>query len=299
MNQGQIGGSSQHEDDEGDHVQPGEHARQALVVAGQPAAACHPGEASLHDPTARQQDEAAPSGRGAARPSGGSLRDGLGQADDRQGDAVRLGRFGRALAGIALVDKGQLHLPAAGVLDRLRQLGHGGTVVGAGRGDVQGEQMAQRVHGQVQLGAARALVPVPAGARAALRRGAQGAAVQHRRRRLFRPSGRQAQHGAQVVRQQLEAARLQPAPGLLVDRRPRRQIVRHGAPGNAVLDQIAQAVEHLAQGMIALPGILAQQRQVGHHQRPFLIGHVGRIRFAGRHRPQNLGTPARSVHNSL
>ena len=42
MNQGQVGCSSQQEDDEGDQVQPGEHARQALVVAGQPAAEPHP-----------------------------------------------------------------------------------------------------------------------------------------------------------------------------------------------------------------------------------------------------------------
>ena len=81
MDQGQVGSSSQHEDDEGDQVQPGEHVRQALVVSCQPAAARHPGEASFHHPSARQQHEAA-----------------LGQADDLQGDAVRLGRFGRALA---------------------------------------------------------------------------------------------------------------------------------------------------------------------------------------------------------
>jgi hypothetical protein len=166
MNQGQVGCSSQQEDDEGDQVQPGEHVRQALVVAGQPAAACHPGEASFHHPSARQQHEAAPSGRGAARPSGGSLRDGLGRADDLQGDAVRLGRLGRALAGLALIDKGQLHVPAGGVLDRLRQRGHGGTVVGAGGRDAQGEQTAQRVPGQVQLGAARACArPTRRGAR--------------------------------------------------------------------------------------------------------------------------------------
>lgn len=59
MNQGQVGGSLQHEDDEGDCVQPGEDARQSLVVPRQPPAARHPGEASFHNPAARQKDEAA------------------------------------------------------------------------------------------------------------------------------------------------------------------------------------------------------------------------------------------------
>ena len=58
MNQCQIGGLVQHEDDEGDLMQAGEHAGQALIVASQPTATSHPGKASFHHPAARQQDKA-------------------------------------------------------------------------------------------------------------------------------------------------------------------------------------------------------------------------------------------------
>jgi site-specific DNA recombinase len=156
---------------------------------------CHLRKDYFHHPSARQQHEAAPSGRGAARPSGGSLRDGLGWADDLQGDAVRLGRLGRALAGAALIDKGQLHVPAgaswtasASAATAARSLALAGVTRRASR-----RPSVSPARCSLEP---RALVPVPPGAVPALGRGARGAAVQHRRRRLFRPPGREAQHGA-------------------------------------------------------------------------------------------------------
>ncbi|MBA7558516.1 hypothetical protein ES708_00120 [subsurface metagenome] len=61
--------------------------------------------------------------------------------------------------------------------------------------------------------------------------------------------------------------------------------MRHQPPRAATPDDVAQPVEHLPQRMLALTGILAQQRQAGRDQRPLLIGNVGRIRLAGRAHP--------------
>lgn len=70
MDQGQVAGASAH-GDEGDEVQAGRGFGQALVVMDQSLAARHPGEAALDHPPPRRQDEAAPSCRFAACPSGG------------------------------------------------------------------------------------------------------------------------------------------------------------------------------------------------------------------------------------
>jgi len=199
---------------------------------------------------------------------------------------------------------------------------------------MQGQQVAQRVHGEVQqLAAARVLVPVPPGAMPALRRAVQRPTVQHRRGRLLGATGGQAQDGAQVVGQDLEAARPEPTLGLIVNRVPLsapltslrgiaarwRQVVRHRPPssaepmirsagreprgrlprGNTVPHDVAQAVEGLPQRVLTLARVLGQQGQVGHHQRPFFVGHVGRVRLARGHHARKLGTAARSVHNSL
>jgi len=59
--------------------------------------------------------------------------------------------FGRLLAVISLVDRGQLHACSGG---RLHGLGHPsdlGTIAGTGRRHVQGQQVTQRIHRQVQF----------------------------------------------------------------------------------------------------------------------------------------------------
>ena len=193
-------------------------SRQALVVAGEPAAAGHPGEGTLDHPPAGQQDE--PRFAAGGRPPPGRCR-----ARGRPRPGARRCSPGRRRP----ARRSRRWRPAPP-----GQLGHGGAVVRVGRRHAQREQVAERVHGQVQLGAARALVAVPAGPRAALGRAAQGAAVQDRGGRLLPAPRRQARHRAQVMRQHLEAAGAQPTQGLVVDRGPRRQVVGHRAPGDAV-----------------------------------------------------------------
>ena len=114
----------------------------------------------------------------------------------------------------------------------------------------------------------------------------------------------------------LKAARRQPTLGLLIHRRPRRQVVRHPTPLRAGFDDIAQAVEHLAQAIGALPGILWQQGQIGgnqplvwystcfaggtltslaHSSSDTSDGYALRVIII----PKNLGIPMIKVHNSL
>src|SRR6476646_12195113 len=95
--QGQVSGAPEREAGEGDEVEASQRLGQALVVAGEPAAAGRPGEGTLDHPPAGQQDEA-------------PLR--RGRLDHLQGDAVRGGRLGGAVPGVALVDVGDLDAPA-------------------------------------------------------------------------------------------------------------------------------------------------------------------------------------------
>ena len=55
----QFEDSAEHEAREGEVVKGGECLGEAFVVSGQSAESCGPSEASLDDPSARQQDEAA------------------------------------------------------------------------------------------------------------------------------------------------------------------------------------------------------------------------------------------------
>jgi hypothetical protein len=154
-------------------------------------------------------------------------------------------------------------------------------LLGAGRGHAQREQVAQRVHGQMHLAAA-ALVPVVARPRPALGARLQRPRVEERRgRRLCPPLG-QAQHRAQVMDEVFEHARAQPALRLLIDGGPGRQVVRQQAPLRAGAHDPAQAIEDLAQGVLALRGVFRHQRQVGGHQGPFLVTHIARIGCAVR-----------------
>ena len=110
---------------------------------------CHLRKDYFDDPASWQQHEAAL---------------GVGQLHDLQLDAMLACNFGRLLAVISLVDIGQLHACSGG---RLHRLGHSsdlGTIAGTGRRHVQGQQVTQRVHRQVQLRALLALgaiVPGP------------------------------------------------------------------------------------------------------------------------------------------
>jgi hypothetical protein len=58
------------------------------------------------------------------------------------------------------------------------------------------------------------------------------------------------QQDAQLLHDRLNAARVHPAAHLLVDERPRRQIMRHQPPVRATLDDVAHAIEDLAQRVL-------------------------------------------------
>ena len=131
MDQGRVAGAFGQEDDERDGVQACQGFGQALVVAGGPAAARHPGNAALDHPASWQRHEAAL---------------GLGQPDHLQGDALGPGLFGRLPAGVALVDVAKREVLIRRVLHRLGQPTNGRTIVVIGRRHLQGRQRAKRVH---------------------------------------------------------------------------------------------------------------------------------------------------------
>jgi hypothetical protein len=159
--------------------------------------------------------------------------------------------------------------------------------------------MAEGVDGHVQLGAFLALGAVIAGPGAAFRGRAQRAAVEDGGARRLAAAGGEPQQAAQIVDQPLEAPGAQPALRLLVDDLPGRQIVGHPAPRRSRLDDVAQAVEHLPQRMNPLPGLLRQKRQIRRDKRPFVVRHIGRIRFAGAIHPANLRNYGLPVPNRL
>jgi hypothetical protein len=253
-------------------VQSGKCASIALIISDQPAKACCPGKGTFDHPASWQQDKAL-------------LR--LRQFDHHQLNAVRLCRrcgVGTVVAGI---NEGDIDTVAGGVLHRLRQPPDLGAVIGIGRRDMQSQQMTKGVDRHVQLRAALAFGTVVACPWAAFRRRAQGAAVEDSRGRLRGPPGQLAQHRTQVLGQHLEAAGGQPALRLLVDRRPWRQVIGHPPPWRTGLDDVAQAVEDLAQGVLTLASLLAYQRQVGRNQRPLFIADVRGVALPGIcHRPQ-------------
>src|SRR6266567_2091306 len=84
----------QHEDRKSQHMKTYQRLWQALVVASQATKARHPGKTALDHPSAWQQDES-------------TL--GLGQFDDFQAYSVCLGRLGRLVAGVPLINESQVH----------------------------------------------------------------------------------------------------------------------------------------------------------------------------------------------
>ena len=126
-------------------MEAGEGIGQALVVADEAAEAGGPGEGAFDHPSFGQEHEAAL---------------GLVMTDDVELDAVTGRGLSGSHAGVALVHEGDLDVVTCGPLNGLGQVPDLGAVIGGGRGDVQREQMAQRVDGGVHLAALLALGPV-------------------------------------------------------------------------------------------------------------------------------------------
>ena len=152
----------------------------------------------------------------------------------------------------------------------------------------------------MDLGALAAFGPVPAGPGPAFRGALQGAAVEDHGGRLGRAAFAQTDQHTQVGDDGLEDPGLDPAAGLLVDRRPGRQIAWHEAPLEAGAGDVAQPVEEFPQRMVALRRIFAHQGQVGGQEGPFLIGNIGGVAGAGWgiHAPM-VRRPTPKVHNRL
>src|SRR5919205_923509 len=127
---------------EGDEMQRRDGLRQALVVTSQAPEAGGPGERALHNPAARQEDEA---------PLG------LGVLDHLQADAVLGRRLGRLVPGVALVHKRQLDVLAGHGLDGVRQVADLRSFLLAGGGHQHRQQITVRVHRRVQLSRIAAL----------------------------------------------------------------------------------------------------------------------------------------------
>ena len=170
--------SAEHEAGEGEVVEGGESLGEAFVVSSQASESRGPGEASLDDPSARQQDEA---------PFG------LRVLDHLHLNAVPGGRAVRGFSGVALVDVGKFHVVSGHLLRRFGELVHLGAVLLVGGGDMQGEQVAQGVHRSVHLGSFAPLGAIVSGPRTRLRRGLQRPAVHHHRRGLRLALGKLAQ----------------------------------------------------------------------------------------------------------
>ena len=101
-----------------------------LIIAGQAMALPRPGTTPLHHPASWQQHEAFP---------------GLGQPRHLEVQGVRLGLLRRVLLRLRLVDRGDLHGIARGVLDLCGQRMHLVAVGLVGRGHRHGQQMTQRI----------------------------------------------------------------------------------------------------------------------------------------------------------
>ena len=119
-------------------MEPFERSVEPFVVAHESAESGSPGEASLDHPTARQQHEAAFRHR---------------VFDYFEPDAVTLGGLRRVWPGIALIDISHLDRASGDLLHVLGQRLDLGAIALIGRGDRQREQVAQRVDGDVDLGA--------------------------------------------------------------------------------------------------------------------------------------------------
>jgi hypothetical protein len=235
---------------------------QQLEVLRRPPEARHPREAALDDPPPRQQDV--------------STR-GLWQLHDMQRDPVVAGVVFRLLTGVALVHVGQFHVVAGGPLDRLCRALHLGSVLLVDGRHVERKQVANCVNGDVDLGSLPALRPVVPGSVAALGQAQERAAVDDDGGGLLLAADRDPEDLPEVMDHVIEDAGLDPALHLLVDGRPRRQVVADHAPGTTGAHDPPERVVDLAEVVLALRRILADQREVGLDQLPLVILDVGRI----------------------
>jgi hypothetical protein len=140
--------------------------------------------------------------------------------------------------------------------------------------------MAQGIDRHMHLTSPFPFTPVISRPGPTLRCGLQGAAVQDRCRRLPGAAFRQPQHHAQVMHHGLKHVGAHPAPRLLIDGFPRRQVIRHHAPWRARPRDPAQAIEDVAQRMVPLRRVLGHEGQIGGDKGPFIVIDITGVGFA-------------------
>ena len=123
------------------------------------------------------------------------------------------------------------------------------------------EQVSQRIHGDMDLRAVGSLVAVVTGSVPTFGRAAEHAAVQHRSCRLLVAAFEDAFKQPQLVGDLLEDTGLMPAPGLLVDRVPRRKVAGQIPPRAASPHDVPDPVEQIPHRVLPLRSVLSHQRQ--------------------------------------
>ena len=126
----------------------------------------------------------------------------------------------------------------------------------------------------------------------------QRAAVEDGRRRLCRAPCGKPEDDAQIVDNRGEGTGLEPPLALLIDRLPRREVVRQHPPFRPGTHDPAQGVEDDAQIVVALRGIEAHQGQIGEDEVPFVVADIGGVGLAFRSHTSQC-TPLCQVHNRL
>jgi hypothetical protein len=85
----------------------------------------------------------------------------------------------------------------------------------------------------------------------------------------------------------LPGAVLAPAPEVLVDNLPRRQVMGHQTPRTAATHDVENAVEDFPLGVCLGPAPRFGFRHQMLDQLPFFVAEVGRIGFSGFHTPED------------
>ena len=116
--------------------------------------------------------------------------------------------------------------------------------------------------------------------------------------RLGLPAGGEAEDGAEVVDDRLEAAGGEPAAGLLVDHLPGGEVLGQVAPRGAGADEPAQGVEDVAEVVDPLAGVLGQEAEIGDDELPFGVGDVAGVGLVSDHTLNYAGNWTK-VHNTL
>lgn len=148
-----------------------------------------------------------------------------------------------------------------------------------GRRDNHTEEVTQRVHGDVGLGAVLLLMAVKARSLSAFGRALNGASVEDHGRRIRSAAFGFSQQTAKIVNALLEQFGSQPTLGLLIDGGPGRQVVRHHPPLSSTAHDPPEAVEDLTKGILSLRSVFFHQSEIRNDKGSFFVADVAGIGF--------------------